>query len=86
MVLAAKITSKGQITLPKEVRKILKAGRGSVIVFEKEDERIFIRPTKTLLEYRGYLKGKKRPIDFDIIRERTKRYLSGKKVCGKRAR
>ena len=86
MILAAKITSKGQITLPKEVRKILKAERGSVIVFEKEDERIFIRPTKTLLEYRGYLKGKKRPIDFGIIRERAKEYLSGKKVCGKRGK
>lgn len=86
MVLAAKITSKGQITLPKEVRKILNAGTGSVIVFEKEDERIFIRPTKTLLEYRGYLKGKKRPIDSDVIRERAKKYLSRKKVCGKRAR
>jgi antitoxin PrlF len=86
MVLAAKITSKGQITLPKEVRKLLNAERGSVIVFEKEDERIFIRRTKTLLEYRGYLRGKKRPIDFDVIREKAKKYLSGKNGCGKRGR
>ena len=86
MVLAAKITSKGQITLPKELRKLLNAETGSVIVFEKEDERIFIRPTKTLLEYRGYLRGKKRQIDPDVIRERAKKYLSGKRGCEKRGR
>lgn len=31
MELAATMTSKGQITLPKEVRRLLKVGTGSVI-------------------------------------------------------
>lgn len=85
-MLAAKITSKGQITLPKEVRKLLKVVIGSVIIFEKENEKIFIRPTKTLLEYRGYLKGKKRQANFDIIREKAKEYLSEKAGREKRRR
>ena len=85
-MLAAKMTSKGQITLPKEVRKLLKVVIGSVIIFEKENEKIFIRPTKTLLEYRGYLKGKKRQANFDIIREKAKEYLSGKAGRRKRRR
>jgi len=36
MILTSKITSKGQITLPKEVRKLLNVREGNVIVFEKE--------------------------------------------------
>jgi AbrB family looped-hinge helix DNA binding protein len=84
MVLAAKMTSKGQITLPKEVRRLLKAEVGSVIVFEKEAEKIFIRPTKTLLDYRGYLKGRKKPADFETLRERAKEYLAEKVAREKR--
>jgi len=85
-VIAAKMTSKGQITLPKEVRRLLKAEVGSVIVFEKEDEKIFIRPTKTLLDYRGYLKERKKPADFETLRERAKEYLAEKVAGEKRGR
>jgi len=86
MVLAAKMTSKGQITIPKEVRRLLKAEVGSVIVFEKEDERFFLRPTKTLLDYRGYLKGRKKPADFETLREKAKEYLAEKVAREKRGR
>jgi len=86
MVLAAKITSKGQITLPKEVRRLLRVESGSVIIFEREEEKIVIRPTKTLLDYRGYLKGRKKPADFELMRERAKKYLAEKAARGKRAR
>jgi len=86
MVLTAKMTSKGQITLPKEVRRILNADVGSVIVFEKEDEKVFIRPTKTLIDYRGYLKGRKKACDFETMRERAKEYLAEKVAREKRGR
>ncbi len=83
MVVTAKITSKGQITLPKEVRRALNAEAGSVIVFEKEDEKIVIRPRKTLLNYRGYLKGRKKPASFEEMRERAKEYLGRKAARAK---
>ncbi len=86
MVLTAKMTSKGQITLPKELRRILNAEVGSVIVFEKEDKKVFIRPTKTLMDYRGYLKGRKRSCDFETMRERAKEYLAKKVARGKRGK
>ena len=44
MILKAKITSKGQITLPKEVRKLLNVREGNVVVFEKENDKIVIKP------------------------------------------
>lgn len=86
MVLAAKMTSKGQITLPKEVRRLLKAEVGSVIVFERKDEKVFIRPTKTLLDYRGYLKGRQKSSDFETMREKAKEYLAEKVAREKRGR
>lgn len=86
MLVAAKMTSKGQITLPKELRRFLKAKAGSVIVFEKEDEKIIIRPTKTLLDYRGYLKDRKKPADFETLREKAKEYLVERVALGKRAK
>lgn len=81
MVVTAKITSKGQITLPKEVRKLLDVKEGSVVVFEKEDDRIVIKTAKTIKDFKGFLKGKgKGKIVFDEMRKKAKEYI-GKKVA-----
>ncbi len=80
MMVTAKITSKGQLTLPKEIRKILDVHAGSVVVFEKEDEKIVIKPAKTIRELKGVLKGLGRKTDFDEMRKKSKEYV-GKKVA-----
>lgn len=80
MTVTAKITSKGQITLPKEVRKLLDVHVGNVVVFEKEGDRIVIKPARTLKEFKGFLKGKSKGADFDEIRKKAKEYV-GKKVA-----
>jgi len=41
---AAKITSKGQITIPKAVRETMGLEEGDYVVFEPEDDRIILRP------------------------------------------
>lgn len=79
MVVTAKITSKGQITLPKEVRKLLDVHEGGVVVFEKEDDKIVIKPAKTIKEFKGVLKGKGN-VDFDEMRKKAKEHI-GKKVA-----
>ena len=38
----ARMTSKGQVTLPKKVKEMLGAEEGDYIMFFKEDNRIFI--------------------------------------------
>jgi len=68
----AKVTSKGQITIPKEVRELLGIQTGTVILFEQEEERVVIHPAKTIRDYKGYLKGKAKGVDFDTIRSSTK--------------
>lgn len=80
MVATAKITSKGQITLPKEVRDLLDVHTGSVVVFEQENDRVVIKPARTLREFKGILKGHGKAIDFDQVREKVREYR-GKKVA-----
>lgn len=79
MTVTAKITSKGQITLPKKVRDLLHLREGGMVVFEQEDDKIVIKPAQSLLDYKGYLKGRARPADADTVRETARRYV-GKKA------
>jgi antitoxin PrlF len=82
MSFTAKITSKGQITLPKKVRDMLHLREGGVVVFEQEDDKFVIKPAQSLLDYKGYLKGRARPAGADVIRETARTYVGRK--AGKR--
>ena len=79
MIAAAKLTSKGQITIPKEIREFLLVQTGGVIVFEKENDQVIIRPHKTLKAFRGILKGYGQETSFDEIRNTAKKAV-GKRV------
>lgn len=78
MTALAKVTSKGQITLPKEVRELLHIRTGSIVVFEKEDEKLVVKTAKTLQDFRGVLKGRQKHADFEEMRKKAKEYI-GKK-------
>ena len=43
----AKITSKGQITVPREVRRVLGVGPGDRLLFESDRKGIRVRPMRT---------------------------------------
>lgn len=79
MTVTAKITSKGQITLPKKVRDLLRLREGGVVVFEQEDDKMVIKPAESLLDYQGYLKGRAKPADGEVVRETARKYV-GKKA------
>ena len=80
MAALAKVTSKGQITLPKEVRDLLHIQTGSIVVFEKEDEKLVVKTAKTLQDFKGVLKDRQRPADFEEMRKKAKEYV-GKKAA-----
>jgi antitoxin PrlF len=54
-VVEARITSKGQITIPKVVRDRLGVGPGDALEFDFEGERLEVRPKRrrTISEFRG---------------------------------
>lgn len=52
----AKITSKGQITVPREVRQALGVKAGDKIVFEQKGKEVSVRPVRSesvFAKYRG---------------------------------
>jgi len=52
----AKLTSKGQITIPQEVRRLLGVQAGDRLLFESDAEGIRVRPLRTrsaFVKYRG---------------------------------
>ena len=57
MAITATVSSKGQITLPIEMRKLLGIEPGSTITFETEGKAIIIKPELPVSAYYGILKG-----------------------------
>ena len=52
----AKLTSKGQITVPREVRRLLGVRAGDRLLFESDGNQVRVRPVRTqsaFSKYRG---------------------------------
>lgn len=75
MDLAAKVTSKGQVTIPKHVRDALGIVEGDEVVFRVEEHRAILARTPHLLDLAGVIEvpAAKRGIGWDEIRSRTRR-------------
>jgi AbrB family looped-hinge helix DNA binding protein len=73
--LAAKVTSKGQITIPKEVREALGIAAGDQIVFRVEQHRAVLARTPNLLDLAGTVEvpAGKRGVAWDEVRRSTRR-------------
>ena len=74
MDVAARITSKGQITIPKAVREALNLAEGDQVVFRViEGERAILARTPDLLELAGSVPvpARVRGLEWDEIRRRA---------------
>ncbi|MBE0429353.1 MAG: AbrB/MazE/SpoVT family DNA-binding domain-containing protein [Thermoleophilia bacterium] len=79
MVTRSTLTSKGQTTIPNEIRKKMDLKPGDGLVYSIEGERIVIRPVKgTLLDAYASVKPKRRPEDFPALRRQTRKKRAGK--------
>jgi len=74
MDLAARVTSKGQITIPKEVRDRLGIVAGDEIVFRVEQQRAVLAKTPNLLDLAGAVDvpAARRGTPWDEVRRRTR--------------
>jgi antitoxin PrlF len=43
----ARITSKGQITVPREIRRVLGVRPGDILLFEGDEKGVRVRPVRT---------------------------------------
>ncbi|OIP35601.1 MAG: hypothetical protein AUK27_03985 [Deltaproteobacteria bacterium CG2_30_66_27] len=65
------VTSKGQVTIPKNIRELLDIRANDRVEFLRDGMRVFLVPVKTLKDLRGVVSSK-RKIDFDEERRRAK--------------
>lgn len=72
---AARVTSKGQITIPKEVRDALGIVEGDEVVFRVEEHRAVLARTPNLLDLAGAVDvpASKRHARWDEVRAQTRR-------------
>jgi antitoxin PrlF len=77
----AVISSKGQMTIPREVRKVLDLKPSEKVIIVVEGDQAIIKPLRgTLLDLGGSITipKKEKPIDFSKIREEVKRRVAQK--------
>lgn len=75
------LTSKGQMTIPKEVRKALNLKPSEKVIIVVEGNQAIIQPLKgNLLDIGGSVKvtDKEKPIDFKKVREEVKKRVAKK--------
>jgi AbrB family looped-hinge helix DNA binding protein len=71
---AAKVTSKGQVTVPKVVRDALGIKEGDEVVFRVEGKRAMLARTSRFLDLAGTIKvpAAKRNVAWDDVLRRTR--------------
>lgn len=74
MHLAARVTSKGQITIPKEVRDSLGLIEGDQVIFRVEENRAVLARTPNLLDLAGVVDvpAARRGTPWDEVRRTTR--------------
>jgi AbrB family looped-hinge helix DNA binding protein len=77
------LTSKGQTTIPKEIRAFLNLEAQDKILYQVEDDKVILRPLKgDIFDLKGIVKTKKKPVEFEKIRQVTKKRVAKKIVDG----
>ena len=75
------ITRKGQTTIPKEIRELLKLKPNDRLFYIIEQDKVILKPIHgNILELRGSVQSKEPDIDFDKIRKITRKKISKKIV------
>jgi len=80
MDVSARVTSKGQITIPKAVRDALDISEGDEIVFRVEQHRAMLARTPNLLDLAGTVQvpASKRGSSWDEVRRTTRQARSNR--------
>jgi len=73
------VTSKGQTTIPKKIRKFLKINTNDRLFYLLEDGKVILRPIHgDILELRGSVPAKDKSGDFENIRASVRKAMAKK--------
>jgi len=73
------MTRKGQVTIPKEIRDALGLTEGDRVFFVRRGDEIVLKVLRgNILDLRGSVRARKRPENFESVRETTKRKVASK--------
>ena len=77
-MIAVRVSDKGQITIPAQVRRKLGIRAKSRVELEVRDEGVLIKPIKSVLELSGILReyAKGKTTDWETIRAETYRAMA----------
>jgi len=80
----SRVTSKGQTTIPKDIREQLGIKTGDRVAFVLRDDGVLLRLVKgTLLDLRGSIKPHKHPEDLSEVRRVAREKLAEKVARGR---
>lgn len=71
----AKVTIKGQVTIPKKIREKLNIQPSDFVLFVWKGNEVVIKPARTLLDLRGVIKTDKKIEDWEKLRDNAKKYV-----------
>jgi AbrB family looped-hinge helix DNA binding protein len=81
----AVISSKGQMTIPREVRKVLDLKPSEKVIIVVEGDQAIMKPLRgNILDIGGSIgiPGKEKPIDFPRVREEVRKRMAKKTARG----
>jgi len=71
----AKVTIKGQVTIPKKIREKLNIRPSDFVLFVRKGNEVVIKPARTLLDLKGVIKTDKKIKDWEKLRDNAKKYV-----------
>ena len=75
----SRLTVKGQVTLPQELRRRFNLGPGSRVAFEEDADGIKVRPVReTILNWGGSLRSPQAALSDAEIRHRVKKAVAAR--------
>ncbi|MCD6136344.1 AbrB/MazE/SpoVT family DNA-binding domain-containing protein [Candidatus Bipolaricaulota bacterium] len=78
-MLTSRVSSKGQMTIPKIIRDYLEISAGDRLTFIIRDGEVIFYPVKgTLLDLRGSIRSDKHPEDLDAVRKAVREKIARK--------
>lgn len=82
-MIMSKLTSKGQMTIPKGIRDHLGLKVGDRVAFIQRGDEVVLYPVKgTLLDLRGSIKPRRSPEDLEEVRREVKRKIAERVARG----